>query len=200
MSLQITTVKMMIQEVGRTLGAGAATELVEELKGCHTQADVDRIVREAKDLLASRGSGIRPSTAVLPGELNKILDEVLASADVALLDRGNQVVRLEAGGVDKTSLARIRGHFKFQMLPPEKKAYLAGLVESALFWVDQEQKAGPSKDDGFKFLASHYGLTNAQAKADSQGLAGPEREKFLRPHQDLFTMFNPYSGNGQENV
>ncbi|HSA58781.1 MAG TPA: hypothetical protein VLJ37_03775 [bacterium] len=85
---------------------------------------------------------------------------------------------------------------KIQSLSPEKQAFLAEMIEDAMFWVDLEKK--PNSGDGFKFLAASYGLENAQEEANSKGLEGKEREKFLRPHQDLFTMFNPYSGNGRE--
>jgi hypothetical protein len=70
------------------------------------------------------------------------------------------------------------------------------MIEDAMFWVDLEKQ--PNSGDGFKFLAASYGLENAQEEATTKGLEGKEREKFLRPHQDLFTMFNPYSGNGRE--
>lgn len=87
-------------------------------------------------------------------------------------------------------------NFEFQSLPKEKQEFILGLIEDALFWVDLEAK--PNGNDGFKFLAASYGLANAQIKADDQALQGKPREDFLRPHQDLYTMFNPYSGNGQE--
>lgn len=81
-------------------------------------------------------------------------------------------------------------------LTREEISELKELVQDAMFWIDLDKK--PNASDGFKFLAAHYGLANAQAQADAQGLDGKEREKFLRPHQDLYTMFNPYSGNGRE--
>ena len=85
---------------------------------------------------------------------------------------------------------------KFQALPPEKQAFVIGLLEDAMFWVELDAK--PTASDGFKFLAASYGLHNAQTEAEGMGLEGKDREKFLRPHQDLYTMFNPYSGNGHE--
>ncbi len=85
---------------------------------------------------------------------------------------------------------------EFQSLSQEKQEFLLTVIEDATFWVDLEKQ--PNASDGFKFLAATYGLSNAQVEANTQGLNGKEREKFLRPHQDLYTMFNPYSGNGQE--
>lgn len=85
---------------------------------------------------------------------------------------------------------------EFQRLPEEQKKYLKDLIEDALFWMDLEKK--PNSGDGFKFLAATYGLENATSEAKEKGLEGKDREKFLRPHQDLYTMFNPYSGNGRE--
>lgn len=85
---------------------------------------------------------------------------------------------------------------EFLALPKEKQEFVIGLVEDALFWIDLEKK--PNSNDGFKFLAATYGLHNAQEEASGKGLGGKDREKFLRPHQDLYTMFNPYSGNGRE--
>ena len=81
-------------------------------------------------------------------------------------------------------------------LTREEIIELKELVKDALFWIDLEKK--PSGSDGFKFLAAAYGLENAQADARTQGLSGKDREKFLRPHQDLYTMFNPYSGTNKE--
>ena len=81
-------------------------------------------------------------------------------------------------------------------LSREETIRLKELVQDALFWIDLESKKDGTQ--GFKFLAAHYGLENAVQEADQKGLTGKEREKFLRPHQDLFTMFNPYSGNGRE--
>lgn len=85
---------------------------------------------------------------------------------------------------------------KFMALPIEKQEFVIGLLEDAMFWVDLEKK--PNSSDGFKFLAAAYGLDNATTDASAQGLTGKDREKHLRPHQDLYTMFNPYSGNGRE--
>lgn len=84
---------------------------------------------------------------------------------------------------------------EFQRFPEENKLYLKDLIEDSLFWIELERR--PNASDGFKFLAAAYGLNNAQEDANSQELSGKEREKFLRPHQDLYTMFNPYSGNSQ---
>lgn len=85
---------------------------------------------------------------------------------------------------------------QFKALPKEKQEYILELIDSVLFWKDLETK--PASNDGFKFIAAAYGLQNAEEEARTKGLEGKEREKFLRPHQDLFTMFNPYSGNGRE--
>ncbi len=85
---------------------------------------------------------------------------------------------------------------EFQNLPEENQLYLKELIEDVLFWIDLDKK--PTSNDGFKFLAAAYGLQNATDEAKSKGLEGKEREKFLRPHQDLYTIFNPYSGNGRE--
>lgn len=84
----------------------------------------------------------------------------------------------------------------YNALSPEKQEYVVGLVEDALFWVELEDK--PNALDGFKFLAATFGLHRAEEDAKSGGLQGKDREKFLRPHQDLYTMYNPYSGNGRE--
>src|ERR1700752_4898318 len=85
---------------------------------------------------------------------------------------------------------------EFRTLSQETQSYILGLIEDVFFWQDLEKK--PNANDGFKFLAASYGLQNAQEKAEQEGLQGKEREKFIRPHQDLYTMFNPYSGNGRE--
>ena len=85
---------------------------------------------------------------------------------------------------------------QFRALSPEKQEFFLECCDDAQFWRDIEKK-DPSLD-GFKFLAAAYGLENAQRDADEKGLDGKEREKFLRPHQDLYTVFNPYSGNGRE--
>lgn len=84
----------------------------------------------------------------------------------------------------------------FLSLPKEKQDFVIQLLADAMFWIELEEK--PTGDDGFKFLAATYGLANAQTEADQKRLEGKEREKFIRPHQDLYTMFNPYSGNGNE--
>lgn len=85
---------------------------------------------------------------------------------------------------------------KIAALSPEQQEFIAGLLEDSMFWIELEEK--PNSNDGFKFLAATYGLHNAHSEAETQGLEGKDREKFLRPHQDLYTMFNPYSGNGHE--
>ncbi|MBI4374162.1 MAG: hypothetical protein HY542_04720, partial [Deltaproteobacteria bacterium] len=85
---------------------------------------------------------------------------------------------------------------KFQALPRERQDYMLELIEDALFWVELEER--PQSSDGFKFLAATYGLQKAQNEAKEKELSGGEREKFIRPHQDLYTMFNPYSGNANE--
>lgn len=87
---------------------------------------------------------------------------------------------------------------KFHMLPSDKQEFVIGLIEDAMFWIELEEK--PNATDGFKFLAAAYGLDQAQKEADAKGLAGKDREKFIRPHQDLYTMYNPYSGNAREDV
>ncbi len=80
----------------------------------------------------------------------------------------------------------------FEGLPQWKQEFVLELIEDAKFWLDLEGKGAP--DDGFKFLASAFGLERAQQEAEDRELAGKEREEFLKPHQDLFTQFNPYSG------
>lgn len=85
---------------------------------------------------------------------------------------------------------------EFKRLPEANQLYLKELIEDALFWINLESK--PEGGDGFKFLAATYGLETARADADAKKLEGKEREKFLRPHQDLYTQYNPYSGNGRD--
>lgn len=85
---------------------------------------------------------------------------------------------------------------KINALSADEQDFVAELIEDALFWVDLEKK--PNSGDGFKFLAAAYGLDQADTEAKSKGLAGKDREKFIKPHQDLYTMYNPYSGNGRE--
>lgn len=85
---------------------------------------------------------------------------------------------------------------KILSLSAEDQEFIVELMEDALFWIDLEEK--PSSGDGFKFLAATYGLQNAEEAASEKGLEGKDREKFIRPHQDLYTMYNPYSGNGRE--
>ena len=85
---------------------------------------------------------------------------------------------------------------QFKMLSREKQEFFLGCVEDAIFWVDLEKQ--PNPNDGFKFLAAAYGLDHAQHEAKAKGLEGKEKEKFIRPHQDLFTVYNPYSGNGRD--
>ena len=84
----------------------------------------------------------------------------------------------------------------FHTLPTEKQEFVVGLIEDALFWIELEEK--PNANDGFKFLAATYGLQNAHSSADKKNLQGKDRENFIRPHQDLYTMFNPYSGTSNE--
>ena len=81
-------------------------------------------------------------------------------------------------------------------LTREEILELKGLVQDAMFWIELDAK--PDSNEGFKFLAATYGLTNAQQEASQKGLQGKEKEKFIRPHQDLYTIFNPYSGNGND--
>ncbi len=83
----------------------------------------------------------------------------------------------------------------FQVLTKEKQDYILGCVEDALFWVEHEKK--PNSLEGFKFLAATYGLVKAQKEAKAKGLEGKEREKFLKSHQELFTIFNPFGGIGK---
>lgn len=79
----------------------------------------------------------------------------------------------------------------FAALPKEKREFLLGCVEDAIFWVDLEQRPCHS-DDGFKFLAATYGLQKAHVEADAKSLTGDAREEFLRSPQDLYTKFNPF--------
>jgi len=81
-------------------------------------------------------------------------------------------------------------------LTKEEIIELKELVQDAMFWIDLDKK--PNASDGFKFLAAAYGLDRAEQEARTQKLEGKAREKFLRPHQDLYTMYNPYSGNSRE--
>lgn len=78
----------------------------------------------------------------------------------------------------------------FDSLPEEKKRFLLGCVEDALFWVDLDLKRD-RLDQSFRFLAAHYGLEKAKGEADTRGLKGAEREKFLKPIHDLYLMYNP---------
>jgi hypothetical protein len=82
---------------------------------------------------------------------------------------------------------------RFKALPTEKQEFIIELVEDAKFWLELE-KGQEHPDDGFKFLAASFGLMKAQTDADEDGLKGRERDEYLRPHQDLFTQYNPYSG------
>lgn len=90
----------------------------------------------------------------------------------------------------------LRQSVKICALSPEEQEYISGLLEDAMFWIELEEK--PNSTDGFKFLAATFGLHRAEEDAKTTGLTGKERTKFIRPHQDLYTMFNPYSGNGRE--
>lgn len=80
----------------------------------------------------------------------------------------------------------------FLALPLEKQQYLAGCVEDALFWIEWER--GPHVTDGFKFLASAYGLMKAEKSAQEKGLTGKEKATFLKPHEELYTEFCPHFG------
>lgn len=93
-------------------------------------------------------------------------------------------------------LKTLRDSPKFQALPKERQDYMVELIEDALFWIELEDK--PHSSDGFKFLAATYGLQKAQSEAREKELEGRELEEFVRPHQDLYTMFNPYSGNAND--
>ena len=78
----------------------------------------------------------------------------------------------------------------FTALPEEKREFLLGCVEDALFWVEREGQ--PEETDlGFRFLAAHYGLEKAKEEADAKGLRGREREMFLKPIHDLYLMYSP---------
>lgn len=81
---------------------------------------------------------------------------------------------------------------EFLALPKEAQEFYFEVIEDAAFWVELDKKENP--DDGFKFLASTFGLERAQQEAQDRGLSGKEREEFIKPHQDLYTMYNPYSG------
>lgn len=80
----------------------------------------------------------------------------------------------------------------FESLPAEKKEFLLGCVEDALFWVETEAK-GEKADQSFRFLAAHYGLEKAKEEAVAKGLKGKAREDFLKPIHDLYLMYNPQS-------
>lgn len=79
----------------------------------------------------------------------------------------------------------------FESLPTEKKEFLLGCVEDALFWIEHEKK--PDADDGFKFLGITYGLDKAEAEANAKGLQGKDREEFLKPFKQLMNKYNPHS-------
>lgn len=129
------------------------------------------------------------SSRLDPG-IRKLIAQV-ASTDVSSLDRGPMVTKMEGYLTGKNT--DFLNSPEFQALPKEKQDFILGLVEDAMFWIDLEKK--PNSSDGFKFLAASYGLEQAQQEANVKGLTGKDREKFLRPHQDLYTMYNPYSGN-----
>lgn len=80
----------------------------------------------------------------------------------------------------------------FQTLTAEKQRFLLGCVEDALFWVELEKR--PHVTDGFKFLTAAYGLMQAKARAEADKLSGKEKEKFLKPHEDLYTQYCPHFG------
>ena len=81
----------------------------------------------------------------------------------------------------------------FQYADPERQEYLAGLIEDALFWIEQEAERENAKH--FFFLGSALGLLNAEEKAKEEGLEGKKLEEHLKPHKQFYTQFNPYSGN-----
>lgn len=85
---------------------------------------------------------------------------------------------------------------KFQALPKERQEFVLGLLEDAMFWIELDDQ--PHADDGFKFLAASFGLNKAQEEAGKKGLTGKEREEFIRPYQELYTLYNPYSGNDKK--
>ena len=80
----------------------------------------------------------------------------------------------------------------FKALPQEKQDFYLEVINDAIFWADLDKSAQP--EDGFKFLASTFGLSKAQRDAEEKGLTGKARENFLQPHQELYTQYNPYSG------
>ena len=84
----------------------------------------------------------------------------------------------------------------FKRLSKARQEFILSCVEDAEFWIDMEKK--PNSADGFKFLAAAYGLQKAQDEAAKKGLEGKDREKFLRAHQDLYTMFNPFGNTPKE--
>ena len=82
---------------------------------------------------------------------------------------------------------------KFKSLPKEKQDYVYGLIEDAEFWIEQEQH--PEMDKRFMFLGSVIGLMNAELEANEKGLEGKARDAFLKPHKEMQSLYNPYSGN-----
>ncbi len=80
----------------------------------------------------------------------------------------------------------------FEALNENQKRFILEMIEDNKFWKEMDKTQ--QSDDGFRFMASTFGLARATAEADEKGLKGKEREEFLKPHQDLFTQFNPYSG------
>lgn len=95
--------------------------------------------------------------------------------------------------IQKNSKLSFLKSVQFEQLPQEKQDFILGLIEDVYFWVEIESQ--PEGSNGFKFLAAAYGLSKAEQDASGKGLNGKDREKFLRPHQELYTMYNPYSGN-----
>ena len=85
---------------------------------------------------------------------------------------------------------------EIQFMEPEKLAYIEGLVEDALFWIEQEKEEGESRH--FFFLGSALGLLGAEEKAAEKGLSGKAKEDHLEPHKQFYAQFNPYSGKGPE--
>ncbi len=81
---------------------------------------------------------------------------------------------------------------EFQALPEEKKLFLLECVGDALFWVEWEKSSRVT--DGFKFLMASYGLNKAESQANEQNLEGRERATYLKPHKELYSLFNPQFG------
>lgn len=86
---------------------------------------------------------------------------------------------------------------EIQFMEPEKLHYLEGLVEDALFWIEQEKE-----DEGsarkFFFLGSALGVVKAEESAKELGLTGKAKEEHMAPHKQFYSQCNPYSGIGPD--